>query len=960
MTKRGKLVGGTVCLCLLLFYYLGFEISAAGLWDEDVPWDMVFTHHGLILILADAESGQIIKANQLAASFFGYSQEQLSSMGTAELYAPLEEAGMLTAAEKAHRETFIALEGKDGSERTLQVHSSYIAEGDGLIFYVITDITEKEVMRRQLQKSADRLGRMEEIAHIGSWEFLLAEDRVLLSPGAQRILGWDSAEQTMQDTYDNTLPEYRQIREEALRGLIEEGRPYNVIFKLRRASDGAIIDVHSIAHYDRAANRVFGTFHDISEFVARTEEYEGLKKRHTYLLVGLAVVQLGVIIALVINIRRRQKAEDEILHNLERNESLVRILQYPAASIQELIDYALQESINLTDSQIGYIYFYDEKKKQFTLNTWSKEVMPQCTIQDKQTVYQLDKTGIWGEAVRQRKPLIVNDFNKEHPLKKGYPEGHVPLQKYMTVPIFDGEEIVAVIGLANKKEDYDEMDIWQITLLMNSVWSMVERQRSKIALRDEKERLSATLLSVGDAVIATDKLGRVEIMNEVAEKLTEWDREDAVGQPFSKVFKIVNEQTGLKCPDPVEIVLASGKTVGLANHTVLLGRRGGKRHIADAATPIRDAKGEISGVVLVFRDVSQERKRLEEIRYLSNRDHLTGLYNRRYFEQKLAELDTAESLPISIIMADLDGLKIANDTFGHSLGDQILRRAAEIMKRNCRSGDIVARWGGDEFVLLLPHTNIKEAEALGLRVEGAFKNERVESVPLSISLGWAVKTDVNQEMGEIFKKAEDHMFRAKLLQSPGIRSDVIQALMTALYEKDPREEQHCQRVSKYSQLLGRTMGLNERKVRELGVTGLFHDIGKVSIPEQILNKPGRLTEEEWKEIRRHPEVGYRVLSNVKDMAEIADYVLAHHERWDGQGYPRGLQGLEIPLQARIIAVADAYDAMISYRPYKKSLSEEEALEELVRCAGTQFDPEVVEAFVQVIKGKKEGDMAKGS
>ncbi|HHY09575.1 MAG TPA: diguanylate cyclase, partial [Firmicutes bacterium] len=579
--------------------------------------------------------------------------------------------------------------------------------------------------------------------------------------------------------------------------------------------------------------------------------------------------------------------------NLERNESLVRILQYPAASIQELIDYALQESINLTDSQIGYIYFYDEKKKQFTLNTWSKEVMPQCTIQDKQTVYQLDKTGIWGEAVRQRKPLIVNDFNKEHPLKKGYPEGHVPLQKYMTVPIFDGEEIVAVIGLANKKEDYDEMDIWQITLLMNSVWSMVERQRSKIALRDEKERLSATLLSVGDAVIATDKLGRVEIMNEVAEKLTEWDREDAVGQPFSKVFKIVNEQTGLKCPDPVEIVLASGKTVGLANHTVLLGRRGGKRHIADAATPIRDAKGEISGVVLVFRDVSQERKRLEEIRYLSNRDHLTGLYNRRYFEQKLAELDTAESLPISIIMADLDGLKIANDTFGHSLGDQILRRAAEIMKRNCRSGDIVARWGGDEFVLLLPHTNIKEAEALGLRVEGAFKNERVESVPLSISLGWAVKTDVNQEMGEIFKKAEDHMFRAKLLQSPGIRSDVIQALMTALYEKDPREEQHCQRVSKYSQLLGRTMGLNERKVRELGVTGLFHDIGKVSIPEQILNKPGRLTEEEWKEIRRHPEVGYRVLSNVKDMAEIADYVLAHHERWDGQGYPRGLLPAEV-------------------------------------------------------------------
>lgn len=316
-------------------------------------------------------------------------------------------------------------------------------------------------------------------------------------------------------------------------------------------------------------------------------------------------------------------------------------------------------------------------------------------------------------------------------------------------------------------------------------------------------------------------------------------------------------------------------------------------------------------------------------------------------------MDRRANLPLALIFADVDGLKIANDTLGHFTGDRILKRTAEVIQKNCRDTDIVARWGGDEFVILLPKADAKATATIGNRIEEALKNERVSSVPISVSLGWHSKTEVDLPISDLVKRAENHMLKAKMVQSPGIRNQMLLALMAALYEKNPREEQHCRRVSELSQLLGKSLGLSERDTKELGIIGLFHDIGKVSISEEILNKTAELTEEEWVAVKAHPEVGYRVLSHVQDMAEIADFVLSHHERWDGKGYPRGLEGKAIPLQSRIIAVVDAYDAMISYRPYRDSLSQQAAAAELLRCAGSQFDPDIVEVFVQTLAAYEE-------
>ncbi|MBN2261579.1 MAG: GAF domain-containing protein [Prolixibacteraceae bacterium] len=183
------------------------------------------------------------------------------------------------------------------------------------------------------------------------------------------------------------------------------------------------------------------------------------------------------------NINAIKETEISLQYEEERLESLLKINQHQANSVQELLDFVLDEAIALTNSKIGYIYFYNEEKKEFTLNTWSKEVMQQCHVIDPQTIYKLEKTGIWGEAVRQRKPILVNDFKAPNPLKKGIPEGHAPLQKFLTIPVFDQNKIVAVVGVANKPDDYDNSDIRQLTLMMDSVWKIVQRKESDQKLK---------------------------------------------------------------------------------------------------------------------------------------------------------------------------------------------------------------------------------------------------------------------------------------------------------------------------------------------------------------------------------------------------------------------------------------------------------------------------------------------
>jgi PAS domain S-box/diguanylate cyclase (GGDEF) domain len=364
-----------------------------------------------------------------------------------------------------------------------------------------------------------------------------------------------------------------------------------------------------------------------------------------------------------------------------------------------------------------------------------------------------------------------------------------------------------------------------------------------------------------------------------------------------------------------------------------------------------DNQGKAIRLIATVQDITKRKKAEEEVIYLSYHDKLTGLYNRRFYEEEVKRLDTKRNLPISIIIGDVNGLKLVNDAFGHAKGDELLQKAAKAIQSACRADDIVARWGGDEFVILLPKTKSEEVEGIIKRIKQQYSNQQVNALSISISFGWDTKKKIDEDILKVLKSAEDYMYKHKIIENESIRGNTISTIIKTLHEKNPREEQHSKRVSDICQSIGKAMGFSEIERCKLKIVGLLHDIGKIAIEEGILNKPGKLTDQEWNEIKRHPEIGYRILTTSFDMLELANCILAHHEKWDGEGYPNRLKGEAIPRIARIIALADSYDAMTSKRPYGKALSEEEAVMEIQKNAGIQFDPKIAKIFVEKVLDK---------
>jgi len=465
----------------------------------------------------------------------------------------------------------------------------------------------------------------------------------------------------------------------------------------------------------------------------------------------------------------------------------------------------------------------------------------------------------------------------------------------------------------------------------------------------EKERLQITFNSIGDGVITTDINKKVMMLNVVAEQFTGWNNENAIGQPFNKVFDITSAITGDKAKDPVDEVLQKDKICELENHTILTARDGTNRHIADSAAPIKDKNGKTTGVVMVFRDVTEKKLNMEKITYLSYHDSLTGLYNRAYFEKQLDFLDTTEMLPISIIIGDVNGLKLLNDVYGHKSGDELLASMARILKENCNKDDVIARWGGDEFAIILPKTSNDEVNNILSKIKISCEKEHYEPILLSISLGASTKTNVDMDLNIVLKDAEDRMYTHKLVEGKSARSTIISSLQKTLYERSCETEEHANRMSQLSYKIGIEINLTQYEMDEMKLLMLLHDVGKIGIPDSILNKPEKLSIEEWYEMKKHPEIGYRIAQSTSELSHIAELILTHHERWDGTGYPLKLVGEQIPKLSRILAIIDTYDVMTHSRPYRKAVSQEEAIQEIIQWSGTQFDPTYVTAFLNIIR-----------
>lgn len=365
--------------------------------------------------------------------------------------------------------------------------------------------------------------------------------------------------------------------------------------------------------------------------------------------------------------------------------------------------------------------------------------------------------------------------------------------------------------------------------------------------------------------------------------------------------------------------------------------------------PLLDINGNVKGIIGRALDISENKRVQSRLEYLSYTDILTGTKNRTFFEECEGEFNKKENFPLGVIMGDVNGLKLVNDTLGHNEGDKLLKAVAKVLKEVCGERGRVFRFGGDEFIITIKNTSLKYCEELVYKIYERCKEHNSDLFNISIALGAAMKYNNNKDIYQVVKEAEDKVYRKKLLQNRSIKSSVLNSLKIGLGLRSVETEQHTERVMVNVIQVGEKLGLERSVIDELTIAAELHDIGKIGVSERILLKPGPLTEEEYEIMKTHSEKGYRIVMASSELKNIAESVLYHHERWDGKGYPIGLKGEEIPLLARIINVCDSYDVMTNTRVYnKKAKSKEDAIKELRRCSGTQFDPKIVDIFINIL------------
>ena len=502
--------------------------------------------------------------------------------------------------------------------------------------------------------------------------------------------------------------------------------------------------------------------------------------------------------------------------------------------------------------------------------------------------------------------------------------GFFSVEAILVVAFYIGANIIGAFG------NYQLNYIGQSNFMQKK---RIERQNELLEERVREQdteliQIEKAIDSTRDAVVIYNPQGEITYRNMAYKKMVRSTSEenDAGLDPFGDICKEVLEV--LTWEGERELIVPNQKPLVLLVH-------------ADA---VQDRNGLVVGVVMTCTDITARKDDEEKMRYLSYHDTLTGLFDRAGLDAELTGLDQDEHLPLSVIMADLNGLKIINDTYGHAVGDRFLQQFADILRQVCRATDVIARWGGDEFVILLPQTSQTDAECVVDRILLSCRAPFFEGIPISVALGLACK-EYEEPISIILQTAENRMYKQKLTESRSHKSAVLNALRSTLQEKSCETDTHGENMKEAAQFIGVKLGLSHDEMVRLDLLIQLHDIGKINMPAELLQKEGPLTFEEWELMRQHPEIGYRIARNTDDVSHVAEEILSHHERWDGTGYPNGLMGTDIPLLARITALADAYEIMKNGRPYKKPMTNEEIRLEIQRCSGKQFDPEISAIFL---------------
>ncbi|MBU0996568.1 MAG: PAS domain S-box protein [Firmicutes bacterium] len=848
-------------------------------------------------------------------------------------------------------------------------------------------------------KSENALIEAQRIAKIGSWELDLATKIITASKVAFQIYGIEQESPfiTLKKAKEIPLKIYRELLDSQLQNLIERKGSYNVTFQLRQENTQKLLYVHSsaILQFNDLGEpiKVIGTIQDINDLMQTKLELQTTQDRLQ-----------NVINATNVGIWEWDIQKDEFYSNDRLTNMLgYELNEYPTVKSERfkiihpldlpIIEKHIETIFNKSTKQYSIEYRMKHKDGHWVwihdlgnVVSWSKNGDPLLMtgthlditsrktseiklVEDEQRFrnlfekapfgYQsLDSSGKfldvnqkWCDIIgysknevigmkftdlltMESKPLFKESFNRFKKSGISHSEYSMKTKNGRIIQVgFDG-----TIGY-NSKNQFQQThctvsDITEISMVTKLLKESESKYRQLINLMPLGLALHEIVCdSTGVPIDYTFLDANSKFLEQIGKKL-----EDIRGKSVLEVF-----------PETEEYWIKEYGKVALCGLPIIYENYAKS---LDKYFKVSAYSPQPNQFAVIAEDITFEKKKQLEIEFLSNHDYLSGLYNRRYFVEKFKELDSKGNYPLGVMMLDVNGLKIINDTFGHNVGDLAILKATSVFYDSFRPQDTIARIGGDEFAVILPQISSAKIEDIKSKLADNLKDVTIENISLSIATGYHIKdNDSLESLDHILQLAENHMYRHKLSEGISSRNNAIKAILKTLSDKYEEEKIHSSRVSFYSRKIGTELHLRDEDLKELELAGLYHDIGKISIPDDILRKPGKLTKDEYDIIKTHPEIGYQILRAADQYSDLAVHALHHHERWDGLGYPSGQKGTEIPLYSRIIGIADAFEAMTSVRPYKDKMSEDAAAQEILRCSGTQFDPKIAKIFVEKVLKK---------